>query len=301
MPRRIRWSRKRWIGYSPLLLAGEVNLIVTSRRMPSALKTLSFVPLGGLGLADAGRLLAARKVTLTPELLAELHRRTDGNAELLTLAAQALQRSRQPSQVVKRLADEDDIETFLLQEVDKGLATDEKPVLSGVAALLGYPGTRDAIEATLASGSLKRTVRYLANRFLLLEHEGALDREYLQHAIVQAFYYDLLSRKERQALHRRAGEYYEREEPDVLRAAMHYQRGGHAVRAAELVTTDVWGAIYQGQAWAQQQILEQFAPAQVPPAQWVQIQLRLGEIHQHFRRSPQARSCYEHALVDAGC
>ena len=79
-----------------LLAAGEVNLIVTSRRMPSALRTLSFVPLGGLGLADAGRLLAARKVTLTPELLAELHQRTDGNAELLTLAAQALQRSRQP-------------------------------------------------------------------------------------------------------------------------------------------------------------------------------------------------------------
>ena len=279
-----------------LLAAGEVNLIVTSRRMPSALRTLAFVPLGGLGLADAGRLLAARKVTLTPELLAELHQRTDGNAELLTLAAHALQRSRQPSQVIKRLADVEDIETFLLQEVDKGLAADEKSVLSGVAALLGYPGTRTAIEATLASGSLKRTVRYLANRFLLLEHEGALDREYLQHAIVQAFYYDLLGRPERQALHRRAGEYYEREEPDALRAALHYQRGGEAVRAAELITTDVWGAIYRGQAWTQQQILEQFTLTQVPPTLWVQIQLRLGEIHQHFRRSPQARSCYEQAL-----
>lgn len=279
-----------------LLAAGEVNLIVTSRRMPSALRTLAFVPLGGLGLADAGRLLAVRKVTLTPELLAELHQRTDGNAELLTLAAHALQRSRQPSQVIKRLANVEDIETFLLQEVDKGLAADEKSVLSGVAALLGYPGTRSAIEATLASGSLKRTVRYLANRFLLLEHEGALDREYLQHAIVQAFYYDLLSRPERQALHRRAGEYYEREEPDALRAALHYQRAGESLRAAELITTDVWGAIYRGQAWTQQQILEQFTPTQVPPTLWVQIQLRLGEIHQYFRRSPQARSCYEQAL-----
>ena len=38
-----------------LLAAGEVNLIVTSRRMPTALRTLSFVPLGGLGLADSGR------------------------------------------------------------------------------------------------------------------------------------------------------------------------------------------------------------------------------------------------------
>ena len=232
-----------------LLAAGEVNLIVTSRRMPTALRTLSFVPLGGLGLADTAELLAARKVALASDLLAELHRRTDGNAELLTLAVQALQRSPQPAQVVKRLVDEDDIETFLLQEVDKGLAADEKLVLSGVAALLGYPGTRNAIEATLASGNLKRTVRHLANRFLLLEHHGALDREYLQHAIVQVFYYDLLSRQERQELHRRAGEYYEREEPDVLRAALYYQRAGEDVRAAELITTDVWGAIYQGQAW----------------------------------------------------
>ena len=107
-------------------------------------------------------------------------------------------------------------------------------MLSGVAALLGYPGTRSAIEATLASGSLKRTVRYLANRFLLLEHEGALDREYLQHAIVQAFYYDLLGRPERQALHRRAGEYYEREEPDALRAALHYQAAGEYSSAARI-------------------------------------------------------------------
>lgn len=280
-----------------LLAAREATLIVTSRRMPTALRTRSFTPLGGLSRADAADLLAARKVLLAPDLLAELHQRTDGNAELLTLAAHALQRSRQPAQVIRRLADEEDIETFLLQEVDKGLAADEKLVLSGVAALLGYPGTRDAIEATLDSGSLKRTLRYLANRFLLRQQEGRLDHEYVTHAIVQAFYYELLSRKERQELHRRAGEYYEREEPDRVRAATHFQRAGEVVRAAELVTTDMWGAMYQGQTSAHQQILEQFTPAQVPPLLWVQIQLRLGEIHQHFRRSPQARSAYEQALA----
>ena len=80
-----------------LLPAGEINLIVTSRRMPSALKTLSFVPLGGLSLADAGRLLVGSQSGPGARLLTELHRRTDGNAELLTLAAHALQRSRQPA------------------------------------------------------------------------------------------------------------------------------------------------------------------------------------------------------------
>ncbi len=279
-----------------LLSAGEINLIVTSRRMPSALRTLSFVPLGGLGLADAGRLLAARKVTLAPELLAELHQRTDGNAELLTLAAQALQRCRQPAQVVKRLTNEDDIETFLLQEVDKGLAADEKLVLSGVAALLGYPGTRTAIEATLASGSLKRTVRYLANRFLLLEHEGKLDREYLQHAIVQAFYYDLLSRQERQALHRRAGEYYEREEPDALRAAIHYQAAGELDRAARLATDDIWTLINQGQALRLRSLLTSLGQQPLEARWQMAVQLALGEVLAFSGEVEPAQAAYQAAL-----
>ena len=279
-----------------LLAAGEVNLIVTSRRMPSALRTLSFVPLGGLSLADAGRLLAARKVTLASELLAELHQRTDGNAELLTLAAHALQRSRQPSQVIKRLADVEDIETFLLQEVDKGLAADEKSVLSGVAALLGYPGTRTAIEATLASGSLKRTVRYLANRFLLLEHEGALDREYLQHAIVQAFYYDLLSRSERQALHRRAGEYYEREEPDALRAALHYQRAGDPGRAVTLAASNVRVSIGRGQARVVRTILEGGLEQTLSLQQRAQAHIALGEVKAFQGETAAAQSHFTQAI-----
>ena len=47
-----------------LLLAGAVHVIVISRRMPAVLRNLSFVPLGGLSLADSSDLLAARKVQL---------------------------------------------------------------------------------------------------------------------------------------------------------------------------------------------------------------------------------------------
>jgi hypothetical protein len=36
-------------------------------------------------------------------------------------------------------------------------------------------------------------------------------REYCQHALLQAFYYSLLGRHERQLMHRRAGEYCEYE------------------------------------------------------------------------------------------
>ena len=279
-----------------LLAAGDVKLIVASRRMPTALRTLSFVPLGGLSLADAGRLLAGRKVTLAPDLLVELHQRTDGNAELLTLAAQALLRSRQPAQVVKRLADVEEIETFLLQEVDSGLAADEKRVLSGVAALLGYPGTRSAIEATQASGSLKRTLRYLANRFLLLEHEGALDREYLQHAIVQAFYYDLLDRPERQALHRRAGEYYEREEPDALRAAIQYQAAGEYNSAARVATADIWAFINQGQMLRLRSLLTALGQPTLEVRWQVAVKIALGEALTFSGETQPAQAAFEAAL-----
>jgi tetratricopeptide (TPR) repeat protein len=281
-----------------LLAAGEIKLIVTSRRMPATFRTLSFARLGGLSRADATDLLAARKATLAPDLLAELHQSTDGNAELLILAAHALQRSRQPAQVVKRLANEEDIETFLLREVDKGLADDEKQVLSGVAVLLGYPGTRDAIEATLASGSLKRTLRYLANRFLLREQEGRLDHEYVAHAIVQAFYYELLSRKERQELHRRAGEYYERKEPDRVRAAMHYQRAGDSPRAVELATADIWAAINQGQARLLRSLLVQLSQKRLDARSSGRVQLALGEVLAFLGESQPARAAYETALAN---
>lgn len=280
-----------------LLSTGEVSLIVTSRRLPTVFRDQAFAPLGGLRMEDTRALLSTRSVALTPELLAELHHHTDGNAELLTLAVHALQRSRQPAQVIKRLADEDDIETYLLQEVDRGLTTDEKLVLGGVAALLGYPGTRSAIETTLASGNLKRTLRYLANRFLLREQEGRLDHEYLTHAIVQTFYYELLSRQERQALHRRAGEYYEQEEPDALKAALHYQRAGEAERAARLATADIWAAINQGQARLLRSLLLLLSQAQLAAAASIQVQLALGEVLAFLDETEAAQAAYQAALT----
>ena len=150
------------------------------------------------------QLLGSRGVALSPALVAELHGRTDGNAELVTLAVEALRRAAHPERVIERLIEEEDVAGFLLREVDKQLRPEEKTIMSGVAVLLGHPGTRDAIEATLDTGGVRRALHYLSNRYLLLELEGRRDREYTQHAILRAFYYDLLGRRDRQAMHRRA-------------------------------------------------------------------------------------------------
>ncbi len=107
--------------------------------------------------------------------------------------------------------------------------------MSGVAVLLGMPGSRDAIEEVLDGANVRRTLSFLANRYLLETLDSAQDREYAQHSVVQSFYYDLLSRRDRREMHRRAATYYEFEEADDLRAALHYQAAGEDLRAAEIL------------------------------------------------------------------
>lgn len=91
-----------------------------------------------------------------------------------------------------------------MDEVDKELAVEQRGVMSGIAALLRLSGAPDAIESVLDSGNVRRTLAYLVNRYLLSVQDGESDREYGQHATVQTFYYKLLSRSQRMAMHQRA-------------------------------------------------------------------------------------------------
>ncbi|MCB0166044.1 MAG: hypothetical protein KDI79_17555 [Anaerolineae bacterium] len=70
---------------------------------------------------------------------------------------------------------------------------------------------------------------------------------------MRLFYYDNLSRSERQRMHHEAAAFYENDEPDALKTALHYERAGEHVRAAELVTADVWVLINQGLAQPERQ------------------------------------------------
>ena len=184
--------------------AGEFRLILTSQRLPDFVQTVQVQPLGGMTAGDTQSLLAARDVHLTAEQATALHARTEGNAELLALAAQALKRAGQPERLIERLAESADIERFLLKEVDEGLSEEDRTVIEGVSILLGHPGTRRAIETTLDARNLRRQLRFLADRFLLAARETEAEVEYSAHAIVQAFYYEALNRRQRQEMHRRA-------------------------------------------------------------------------------------------------
>lgn len=281
------------------LVAGDVSIVVTSRRVPDFATLVEWRPLAGLTPDDARRLLMARDVALGPPQIDELYRLTAGNAEFLTLAIDALRQARDPDQLLSRLAESDDVERYLLQEVDEGLTGQERSVMTAVAALLGYAGTRDAIETILNGGNVWRTLRRLAERHLLTVQDGTAGREYGQHAIVRAFYYDLASLRQRRQLHRRAGEYYEVEEPDLLRAGLHFEGAREYERAAQLATRDVRTLINRGQARALLGLLARFEERQVEAELWAEVNLARAQIYTMQQEKDLAHESHDVALRTA--
>ena len=279
-----------------VLVAGVFSLIITSRRMPDFVQTVEFETLAGLRLADTHMLLMQRGLSLPDDLVSDLHTHTGGNAQFLTLASDALQHAEDPARLIAQLSETEDMERYLMSEVDEGLTEDERAVMSGVAVLLGYPGPGEAIEAILDRGSVRRTLRDLSSRHLLTVSEGETSKEYGQHAIVQTFYYDLLGRRQRRVMHRRAGEYYESEETDALKAGLHFERAGQYERSARLIATDIWSMINRGQARALKGLLERFTVQQMDTMQWAQVNLARGQVYSLVGERQLAQSSYQEAL-----
>lgn len=279
------------------VLAGDLDLIITARRLPGFLQVTQFDALGGLAAADADRLLALGGLRLAPELTAELYARTAGNAQFLTLATDALKQAADPAELVANLAAADDIERYLLGQVDRNLGDAEREVLAAIAALLGYGGTRDALEAVLDGGSIQRPLRALADRHLLIVNEGGRGQEYALHSMLQAFYYASLGRRQRREMHARAAEYYEAEEVDVMKAAVHYDAAGAYPKSAQLAVGHAWRLINLGQAERLGRLLAKFEPGRLEPFLWAEVQAARGAVAA-FLGDGAARSHFEAALTD---
>jgi ATP/maltotriose-dependent transcriptional regulator MalT len=277
--------------------ADELSLIIISRRVPEFVPTAEFEPLSGLSDDDTRALLASHSLSLPEELVADLYAQTEGNAQLLILAIEALKRTQNPRRVVAHLAETDDIERYLMNEVDTGLTLKEREVMSAVSTMLGYPATREAIEATLEGGSARRILGELSRRHLLVVAVREWNKEYLQHTTVRTFYYDLIGRRERREMHSRAAKYYFSEQPDKLKAALHYERADEYEQAARLVTEDVWTFINQGQARALSRLLERFRSRQLDAALWAAVNITRGQVLTLLRESQLAKECYQKALA----
>ncbi|MEI6778535.1 MAG: tetratricopeptide repeat protein [Chloroflexales bacterium] len=280
---------------APLRRAGHLRLIATSRWVPNFALVDQVEMLTGLNAADAARLLAERGVVLGETLQADLYAQVGGNAQLLTLAADALRRSPNPARLVGALTTTDSIERYLLDEIDATLSNEERSTMKPVAALLEPGGTRGAIEALADGVNVRRPLRSLSDRYLLLTQEAAEGKAYHQHAIVQRFYYEELGNRERIELHRRAAAYYEREEPDPLRAALHHLRAGDPVRAAEIGVGQVATAINSGQTQLLRSLLAQIPVERLDTTLAAALDTALGELLALLGEYAEARERLERA------
>ncbi|MEM7132020.1 MAG: tetratricopeptide repeat protein [Chloroflexota bacterium] len=274
-----------------------LSLVLTTRRMPDFVPLTAFEPLSGLVINDARRLLTTRGLQLERDELNELHTLTAGNAQFLILAVNILQQAQDPSLLIERLSTTDDIERYLLTAVDEGLSGAERSVMGAVSIFLNSEASRDAIEAVLNSGNVWRTLRLLNERHLLSAFEGEFGREYRQHAIVQSFYYQELSRRQRRIMHHRAGDYYAEEEIDLLRSGIHYERAAAYELAAKQATADVWWIINRGQARVLRRLLGQFRGEQLDAERWAEVNIAKGTNFAFLDDRDQAGECYQAALA----
>ncbi len=276
--------------------AGELALIVTARQVPAWVQSGEIVPLPGLNDADARSLLQSRGAALPTELASQLLARTEGNAKLLHLAIDVLQRAGDPARLMAALAETNDIAGYLLHQVHEGLSEAERAVMSAVAVLLGYGGSRDAIEFILGIDDGWDLLTGLRDRYLLIATPGAGGVEYVQHAMLRSFYYQRLSQRRRRDLHRRAGEYYASRQPDVLKAARHFVEAGEHLRAAQLATADTAALIDQGEAEPLRRLLEHLRPEQLDRATWSAVCTALGEVDALMGDYEVARGKFTQAL-----
>ena len=195
----------------------ELALVATADRLPANIQVATAEVLGGFSLADTRLFLEARSVVLNERLSAELQAKTSGNVELLNLAANVLQQATDPQRLIDRLAEVENIGHYLLNEVDQGLTGAERRVMGALAVLGGLPSRADAVEAVLDGDNPRRTMLKLSSRYLVSTQMGAEEQEYAIPAILQAFYYGELGRRERTAMHARAGAYYVQVEQNYLR------------------------------------------------------------------------------------
>ena len=282
----------------PLLGAGELQMILTTRRMPEFVqRVVAFEPLSGLSLIGTRQLLSAHDISLSDDRLGQLYSYTGGNVQLLSLAVDLMRDPGGSGALLDRLVDADNIERYLLNEVEGRLTRDERLVMGAIAVLQGYPASRQTIEAVLDGRNMRRILRDLADRSLLTVTRLDEERLYSQHAILRDFFYGSLGRAQRMEMHLQAGQFYRGDGSDRLLSARHYFLARAYNEAADLATTDVRTTINQGQAQQLGRLLGEFEPTQLEVIRWAAVKLAEGEVYTYLGDSQPARNAYEAAIA----
>jgi ATP/maltotriose-dependent transcriptional regulator MalT/tRNA A-37 threonylcarbamoyl transferase component Bud32 len=276
--------------------AEHVQLIATVRRAPAWATREVVQTLEGLQPAEVAALLDTQQVQLSETQRNQLYAHTEGNPKFLLLACNALQRGDDPEQLVHALAQAGDIAEYLIAEVHRLLDEQEQTLMGVVAALLDQPASRDAIEYMLDADDLWDQLNQLSRSYMLSVSAGPQGPLYSQHSLVQRFYYQRQGLRRRQKLHQRAGEFYEREERNVLLAARHYTLAGEFEQAARIVVGEVGPLLNQGAAGDLAAVLRDLPLERLPVGLSAGVLTARGEVALLQAEYANARSALEQAL-----
>ncbi len=277
----------------------KIRIIIISRRLPSFVHSTETRKLMGLSEADTQDLLNMHNLELPDSLINDLYKYTEGNSQFLNLAINVMRDLKDRSRLIDNLAQAEDIERFLMLEVNARLNDNQQLVMEAVASLLGFPGSRDVIETMLNRSRLKPILHDLTQRQLLFVSDGANSREYYQHSILQAFYYEQVGRRRRRQMHQYAGEYYETEEIDYLKSARHHFFAGSSMHSAELATSHMWTFVNEGQSSQLSELLELFGESQIENDLWATVLLVKAQLDGFFGERQSANVLFEEALTYA--
>lgn len=262
-----------------LFESNNAKLLVITRRIPTLGAVGNFQRLTGLPVEQVRHLLEQNNLTFDDALIDELTRKTDGNPQLLTLAINLLQQGQPPDELVERLTTNEDIERFLLDGIDANLSQLERDVLSAVAVFQDETCTRDALETVLDSEQgLLRPLNELSARHLLTTRLTPNGRSYSENQSVGSFYYGLLAVRRRKEMHRRAGDYFESVEVDILASLRQYRAADEFEHFARVLFANLTLLLSQGQALTVQLLLEQIPQQRLSQPAQMQFSEARGDI-----------------------
>ncbi|MEM7530836.1 MAG: CHAT domain-containing protein [Chloroflexota bacterium] len=280
-----------------LIADGKLQLIITSQQVPDFVPISQMIPLEGMTPHDSLQLLQANGITLDGSLYHALHERTDGNVQFLHLAIEAIKQTGKPERVIERLAMTNDVERYLVAEIDDTLDEDAREVMSGIAVLMGHLSSRDVIEFVTEHEHTWHILTELSQLNLLLVDNEHAKHRYYQNPIIRAFYYDRLGRRERRAMHFRAGEYHREEEFDPYLAAYHMEKAGEVEEAAELVTAYMHDIRQSGNTTPILSLLNTLNPRKLEPELWAKVCAAKGLIYRQRSEIELARESYQEAMT----
>lgn len=274
----------------------DIQVIITSQQTIDFGSDIKKYDLGGLTWSDTQQLFDFHHHQIEQSRLKKLYALTEGNAQLLLFAIQALDEQNDIDNLIEELSKVTTVKDYLINQIHEGLHEPEQSIMRGMSVLLDWSGTADAIDEIVADQpNIQDTLDLLCARFLLHEIRKQTT-EYDQHNTLQAYYYSRLTRRQRLQLHQRAATFYEQVDPDQYKAALHYYHCERYEDSANLAISDVRSQLHSGRATALRALLDGFTAEKVSKEIWARTYIAKGDTYSFLQEAELAQASFVEAL-----